>query len=303
MEKLLKTTSKTIPHLLTKSYPFESHFFKIPSDSKGPKDHTLHYLDEGEGSPFLMLHGNPTWSFYYRNLVHAFKDRYRVVVPDHLGCGLSDKPQNYAYHLENHIQNTYHLIQHLDLKNIKLVVHDWGGAIGMGLMTRFPELFDRVVILNTAAFLSSHIPFRINVLRKNFMGEWLMRRLNLFAYPATFMATTRGLSKEVKKGLLYPYDNWRNRIAIARFVQDIPMEKNHPSYEFLQEIENNLSQLNHPKLILWGADDFCFHKAFYDRWRSIYPKAKARLIENCGHYILEDALDEVVKEMEGFIDS
>ena len=165
-------------------YPFRSQFLQL-------EENNLHYIDEGSGQPILMLHGNPTWSFYYRNLIQTFKPKFRTIVPDHVGCGLSDKPQDYAYTLENHIQNTYKLVRFLDLKKIILVVHDWGGAIGFGLVTRYPELFDKIVILNTAAYPSPHIPPTINLLRQGRFGEWLTRKFNLFAWPATFMTTEK----------------------------------------------------------------------------------------------------------------
>jgi pimeloyl-ACP methyl ester carboxylesterase len=279
---------------LEKIYPFRSHFLQLG-------DHNLHYIDEGEGQPILMLHGNPTWSFYYRNLVQTFSPKYRTVVPDHMGCGLSDKPQNYEYSLESHIQNTFKLIQFLKLRRIILVVHDWGGAIGFGLVTRYPELFDRIVILNTAAYVSKHIPSRINLLRRGRLGEWLTRKLNLFAWPATFMTTVKRLPRQIKAGYLLPYDSWENRIAVARFVQDIPMEKSHKTYHTLCEIESRLKGLPHPKLILWGGRDFCFNQHFFERWVQLYPEAEACWYSRAGHYVLEDALDEVSLKIWDFV--
>jgi pimeloyl-ACP methyl ester carboxylesterase len=116
-----------------------------------------HYLDEGprDGPPVVMLHGNPTWSFYYRTLIPGISESYRVVVPDHVGCGLSDKPQDYDYTLEQHIQNVEALIGRLGLKDVTLAVHDWGGVIGMGYATRHVENVARFVIFNTAAFAAS----------------------------------------------------------------------------------------------------------------------------------------------------
>lgn len=279
---------------LEKAYPFRSNFLGLGS-------HNLHYIDEGNGRPILMLHGNPTWSFYYRNLIQTFSPKFRTIVPDHMGCGMSDKPQDYEYSLETHIQNTYKLIKFLDLKKITLIVHDWGGAIGFGLVTRYPELFDRIVILNTAAYPSEHIPQRINLLRQGMLGEWLTRKLNLFAWPATFMTTTKKLPKKIKEGYLLPYDSWDNRIAVARFVQDIPMEKSHRSYQTLSEIEGKLRSLPHPKLILWGGKDFCFNQHFFEKWVEIYPEANAHWYANAGHYVLEDALDEVSKQIWDFV--
>lgn len=278
---------------LTKLYPFRSNFLQLSG-------HNLHYVDQGQGRPILMLHGNPTWSFYYRNLIQTFSPQYRCVVPDHMGCGLSDKPQDYEYNLEAHIQNTYKLIKFLDLSRIILIVHDWGGAIGFGLVTRYPELFDRIVILNTAAYPSQEIPKRINFLKGGF-GEWLTRKFNLFAWPATFMTTTKRLPKLVKEGYLLPYDSYENRIATAKFVQDIPMDESHPSWHTLKEIGDKLPGLTHPKLILWGGKDFCFNQHFFEKWVSIYPDANARWFAKAGHYVLEDALEETSQEIWNFI--
>lgn len=278
---------------LKKLYPFRSNFLQLGS-------HNLHYVDEGTGRPILMLHGNPTWSFYYRNLIQTFSPKFRCVVPDHMGCGLSDKPQDYPYNLESHIQNTFKLIRFLDLRNITLVVHDWGGAIGFGLVTRYPELFDRIVILNTGAFSSTEIPKRIDFLKGRF-GEWLTRKFNLFAWPATWMTTEKPLSKLVKKGYLLPYDSFENRVAVAKFVQDIPMDETHPSWHTLKEIEARLPGLRHPKLILWGGKDFCFNQHFFERWLSLYPEATARWFAGAGHYVLEDVPEETSSEIWNFI--
>lgn len=279
---------------LEKVYPFRSQFLQI-------ENHGLHYVDEGKGQPILMLHGNPTWSFYYRNLIQMFSPKFRTIVPDHMGCGLSDKPQDYEYTLENHIQNAYKLIRFLDLKKIILIVHDWGGAIGLGLVTRYPELFDKIIILNTAAFPSENIPKRINLLRQGKLGEFLTRKFNLFAWPATFMTTEKPLPRAIKEGYLLPYNNWDNRIAVARFVQDIPMEKEHKSYKTLREIEAKLRTLPHKKLILWGGKDFCFDRSFFEKWLEIYPDADAHWYADAGHYILEDALEDVGIKIWNFI--
>src|SRR3989338_3865302 len=112
------------------SYPFKSHYLNIGT-------HRLHYVDEGRGDVILMLHGNPTWSFYYRNLIQALQDRHRIIALDHMGCGLSDKPQKYPYTLKTHIENVSHLIERLNLKNITLLVHDWGGPIGFEIQTLY----------------------------------------------------------------------------------------------------------------------------------------------------------------------
>ena len=162
-------------------YPFTSNYFRA-------KAGRIHYLDEGEGPVVTMVHGNPTWSYYFRNLVKELSGRFRVIVPDHLGCGLSDKPQRYQYTLENHIGNLTALLDSLGISSTSLVLHDWGGAIGMGFGTAFPDRLDKVVVMNTAAFRSTRIPLRIGICRIPLFGEILVRACNLFAWPATFMA-------------------------------------------------------------------------------------------------------------------
>ncbi|MFN2155843.1 MAG: alpha/beta fold hydrolase, partial [Anaerolineae bacterium] len=237
-------------------YPFESHWL----DLDGVR---YHYLDEGpaQAPPIVMLHGNPTWSFYYRDLVSPLSQGYRVVVPDHVGCGLSDKPQDYDYCLAQHIANLEQLIDALALQDVTFVLHDWGGAIGMGYATRHPDNVARLVILNTAAFYQPTLPLRIKLCRLPILGDVLLRRLNAFARLALPWAThhTERLTPAVRAGYLAPYDSWHNRIAILRFVRDIPLERHHPSRQTLEQIESNLYLLDqHPMLILWGAEDFVF---------------------------------------------
>ncbi len=285
-------------HQRTKSpfqtlYPFRSNYLKIGENK-------YHFINEGVGETILMLHGNPTWSFYYRNLAKILRRNYQVVVPDHMGCGLSDKPQNYEYTLENHIFNVLSLIKELKIEKFHLIVHDWGGAIGFGVAKELKERVKSITIMNTAAFESDMIPKRIAFCRSA-IGGFLVQALNAFAWPATFMTTTKPLSHIIKKAYLYPYDSFKNRIAIKNFVKDIPMEKEHRSYALLKSIEESLPQIKCPKLILWGADDFCFNRSFYEKWCQIYPEAQAHLFEKTGHYVLEDAFAQCLPLIKAFL--
>lgn len=283
------------PDWLNQLYPFKSNCLKLSNHL------SMHYLDEGSGEPILMLHGNPTWSFYYRNLIAEFSKTNRVVAPDHIGCGLSDKPQDYEYTLQNHIDNLEKLVEHLNLKNFVLIVHDWGGAIGFGLIARQPALVKKIVLLNTAAYTSEFIAFQINMCRIPILAEQVIRRLNGFALVATYMAVAKKMSPEIRKAYLYPYDNYRNRIATAKFVADIPMKPNHRSYQTLKDIELSLARHKCPKLILWGKKDFCFNDYFLNRWKEIYPDATVKTFENAGHYVLEDAGEEIIKSLKSFL--
>lgn len=253
----------------------------------------MSYVDEGPRSDeaVLLLHGNPTWSFFYRDLIQQVSPHLRCVAPDHIGMGLSEKPGGYDYSLATRIRDIVALVRELRLRRIRLVVHDWGGAIGFGLATQFPKLIDRIVILNTAAFLSRRIPLRIALCRMPGLGDWLVRGLNGFAAPATRMAMHgRSLTTSERRGYLFPYDSWANRIAVHRFVDDIPLEEGHRSRAPLWEIEKRLSVLrDRPKLILWGGRDFCFNQHFLARWRTIYPEATVEEFPDAGHYVLDDA--------------
>lgn len=278
-------------------YPFSSNTFSIDGQN-------IHYLDEGEGPVVVLVHGNPTWSYYYRNLVRTLREDHRVIVPDHIGCGLSDKPQNYNYTLSQHISNLCSLLSHLEITKYSLVVHDWGGAIGMGCAVKHPDQLERIVILNSGAFRSSRIPLRISVCRWPLIGPLLVRGVNGFAWPATFMAVTKPLSPKVKEGYLHPYNSWANRVAVSAFVQDIPMTPTHRSYDTLVEVENGLQGIADaeiPMLILWGGNDFCFNRHFYEEWLERFPAASHHYFDDGGHYILEDEADVVIPEISNFL--
>lgn len=264
----------------------------------------MNYLDEGEGPVVVLVHGNPTWSYYYRNLVRELRKTHRVIVPDHIGCGLSDKPQEYNYTLSQHISNLESLLSHLDISSYSLVVHDWGGAIGMGCAVRHPHQLRKIIVLNSAAFRSSRIPFRISVCRWPLIGPLLVRGINGFAWPATFMAVNQPLKSSVKKGYLYPYNSWANRVAVSAFVQDIPLKPSHPSYDTLVEVEKGLqgiAEAGIPILILWGGKDFCFNKHFYDEWLDRFPAADHHYFPDAGHYVLEDKSEVVIPEIYEFL--
>lgn len=278
-------------------YPFESRFIKLDS-------HRLHYLDEGQDETLLMLHGNPTWSFYYRNLVRGLRSQFRCVVPDHMGCGLSDKPQEYNYTLSQHIDNLAALVDHLNLDNITLAVHDWGGSIGMGFAVRHPKKIKRLVIFNTAAFLSDRIPFSINLCRNSIIGPLAILWFNLFAKMGVSWASKRPgrMTSRVRKGYLAPYNSPGNRIANLRFVQDIPMTPDIPSYPVVKHIESQLEYFrDYPVMIIWGMQDFCFNDYFLERWKNYFPEAEVHEVDQAGHYVVEDADEQIIPWMVQFL--
>jgi cis-3-alkyl-4-acyloxetan-2-one decarboxylase len=281
-------------------YPFASHFFATSSGAR------MHYLDEGskDAQPLLMVHGNPTWSFYWRNLVLGLRDDFRCVVPDHIGCGLSDKPQQYRYELSQHIDNLVEFVEKLDLKNVTLLAHDWGGAIGLGTVLKLSNRFSRIVLFNTGAFPPMYVPYRIAACRIPVFGQVAIQGFNLFARAAISMATEKPerMTPEVQAGLLTPYDNWQNRIATYRFVKDIPLSRRHPTGQKLAEIESQLWTLKEkPISLIWGMRDWCFDPRCLERFRKHWPKAEVHEFADCGHYVVEDAHERIVPLVREFI--
>jgi haloalkane dehalogenase len=276
-----------VPGWLGRLYPFTPRLFKTAQGA------CMSYLDEGPSrdEAVVMLHGNPTWSFFYRDLVRELSPGFRCIVPDHVGMGLSDKPSRYDYRLASRIEDIEALVDHLGLRKIHLIVHDWGGAIGFGVAVRRPERIGKIVILNTAAFPSTNIPKRITLCRTPLLGELIVRGLNGFAEPATWMAmAARRLTWEERKGYLHPYGSWASRIGVHRFIRDIPLEREHPSRQTLEQVAERLPALSrNEKLIVWGGRDFCFDDTFLSRWREIYPDARVERLERAGHYVLEDS--------------
>lgn len=290
--------------LLRSQYPFKSHFLDLDGLQ-------YHYLDEGQGDPIVMLHGNPSWSFYYRHLVRELRSNYRLIVPDHIGCGLSDKPADsqYAFSLEQRVKDLDALIASLGIEQkLTLVVHDWGGMIGCAWAVRNPERIARLVIMNTAAFhlpQGKKLPPALKICRETQFGAFLVQGLNIFARGAALVGCKRKkMDAELRKAYCAPYNNWKNRVATLRFVQDIPLTTEDRGYDFVSATAAGLKQLeNLPICFFWGERDFVFDKYFLNEWRSIYPHADFHLYPDCGHYILEDAGEEIIPLIRRFLEN
>jgi haloalkane dehalogenase len=262
-----------------------------------------HYVDEGNGPVVLFVHGNPTWSFAWRNFIKSLRGSHRCIAVDHIGCGRSEKPQDYDYTLANHVSNLTRLIDELDLQEITLVGHDWGGCIGMGAAVRRPERFDQFVLANTAAFRSQRVPLRIAVCRVPVLGKIAVRGFNGFAGAAQWMAVARRLPPVVRRGYLAPYDSWANRIATHEFVRDIPMDASHRSYQTLVEIEAGLDQFADRRILLcWGERDWCFTTDFLADWERRFPHAEVERYPQASHYVFEDAGEAMIARVGRFLD-
>ena len=284
-------------------YPFTPKAFVHPSGL------TQSYLDEGEGDPVVMLHGNPSWSYYWRHLVLGLRDDYRCIVPDHIGMGLSDKPADadYGYTLRNRVQDLDRLLDHLGLgDNLTLAVHDWGGMIGFGWALKHAARVKRLVILNTGAFplpAAKPLPWQLKLGRNWALGEWLIRGANAFAAGAATDGVVNKLDPAVKAALVAPYDSWANRISTVRFVQDIPLKAGDRAWDLVEDAGRRLPEFaNRPAFIGWGLKDFVFDHHFLKGFEQALPRAEKQIYEDAGHYVLEDKHAVLVPRIRDFLD-
>jgi cis-3-alkyl-4-acyloxetan-2-one decarboxylase len=269
----------------------------------------LHYVDEGAGQPVVMLHGNPSWSILYRHLIDGLRESHRVIVPDHIGCGMSDKPDDtcYDYTLASRVADLELLLDHLGLdRDLTFVLHDWGGMIGMIYAARHPERVARLVISNTAAFhkpAAKSLPWALVICRTSPIGEILVRGANAFCHGTALIGCRRRpMTAELRRAFAAPYDSWSHRVAILRFVQDIPLRPGDRSYELMSWVDHRLGVLEGtPMLLLWGMKDFVFDRHFLDEWVRRFPAASVVTFPLAGHYLFEDEAEAVTEQVRAFI--
>ena len=213
-----------------------------------------------------------------------------------MGCGLSDKPQDYTYTLERRIEDVQQLLKHTNVERYNLIVHDWGGAIGMGVAVQNPERVDKIAILNSAAYLSKWMPWRIAFLRIGLLGSFLMRAFNLFAWPAVFMSVCKPLRKDIQKGFLFPIKigmtvlPWHDLLKISQCLKCIHLITVYWALKKITKFERKTNWR------ILGRGDFCFNKKFFQRWLEFFPKAISKTFPDAGHYISEDAKEAVFEK-------
>ena len=287
------------------------HLYNFPSHYLNRNGRKYHYLDEGQGEALVMLHGNPSWSFMYRDLVRSLRNSYRTVVPDHIGCGLSDKPDSsdYEYTLEQRVSDLEALLDQIGAtRNITLIMHDWRGPIGMTYAARNPSRIGRLIVLNTAAFLlppGKALHWSLSFCRNSPVAEFLIRRWNAFARIATYVGCPgRPMPAEIRHAYAGPYDSWQHRIATLYFVRDIPLTPTDPSYAALKKTQENLYLFQQtPMLICWGEKDFVFDRDFLNEWIRRFPNAEVHRFPTAGHYVLEESREAIIPLVRNFLAS
>jgi len=204
--------------------------------------------------------------------------------------------------LKQHTENLLSLVERLDLRGVTLLAHDWGGAIGLGAALRAADRFARIVLFNTGAFPPPFVPARILACRIPGFGALAIRGFNAFARAALSMAVHRPLAADVAEGLVAPYDNWRNRIATLRFVQDIPLTPRHPTWQQLAWLEAGLPTLQSlPTMMIWGMRDWCFRPECLQRLLVSFPRAEVHRLEDANHYVVEDAHEVIIPVVREFL--
>jgi haloalkane dehalogenase len=290
-----------VPQALIESLGFTPRFFTRDGLS-------MHYLDEGQGEPVVMVHGNPSWCWLYRDLVAALKPKFRCLVPDHIGMGLSDRPADnvYKYTLDSRVADfSAWMDKVVPTGPVNLVMHDWGGAIASTWAVRNPDRVKRLVIFNTAAFPMLEgklLPKTLALVRNSKLGAFLVERLNAFAVGSAWTSTVKRLSKAQRDAFVAPYDTPLARRATLRFVQDIPLSESDPAWATLASTGKSLHTLaDKPTMILWGLKDFVFDRDYFNEWCTRFPKAEAIGFTDAGHYVIEDAKDTILPKVQAFL--
>ncbi len=282
------------------TFMFTPHYHQI-------NDFAMHYVDEGSGEPLVMLHGDPTWGYLFRHFIPPLARGARCIVPDQMGMGKSGIPADPArYHLREHIDNLESLLLHLDLRDITLVLHDWGGPVGLGFATRHPTRIKRLVLLNTWAFAAwPGGPFpRLVELIRSARGEAFVLKRNGYLEPAIVGSThhPEHLTETVLAAYRAPYPTPESRLAMLCWSRDIPVSETDASYAEMQRIEDGLSQFAHiPVLLIWGMHDPVLPPTVLRRWQAIYPHATTYEMEDASHFLQEDAPDQIIGWIETFL--
>ncbi len=290
----MKDVGKLAGETFEGTWPFAPHYREV-------QGFQMHYVDEGEGEPVVLLHGEPTWGYLYRNFIDPLSESFRVIVPDHMGFGKSETPLDKNYRLSQHVHNLNELLTALDLSDITLVLHDWGGPIGLGFATHSPERVKRLVILNTAiGILPEGSRTWITALKeqglyRDFMGNM---DANIGTLLAGGVVHKEAITETVLSAYRAPFPDRESCIGAMAFPLDIPVGEQHPSSGTTHAIMQRLEALGPlPKVLIWGMQDPVFPVNIYESWPRRYPDIEAHPLEDAAHFLQEDAPAEIVSIM------
>lgn len=276
-----------------KEYPFKSNFIQLPMGK-------MHYLDEGSGDPIVMVHGNPGWSFEFRNLIKELSKTHRCIAPDHIGFGFSDKPFDWNYLPVNHAQNLAILLDSLNLKNITFVFNDWGGPIAMSYAIKYPEKIKKLVILNTWLWSvkgDKHFEKFSNLMGGGF-GKFMIKNFNMFGKVVVKKAVgdKSKLTKYIHKHYYDHLESRKDRKGCYVFPREIIQ-----SSDWLDGLWTQRDRINTiPTTIIWGMKDIAFREKELNTWIENWPDAKVIRLDSVGHYPQEEAPDVVIKELKSW---
>jgi cis-3-alkyl-4-acyloxetan-2-one decarboxylase len=277
------------------TFPFEARYASVGEGIR------LHYVDEGprEARTILFVHGNPTWSYLWRRAIGELSSEGRCVALDHMGFGRSDKPPHLsAYSLERHIANTIALIEQLDLRDVTLVAHDWGGPIGLGAMLEQRERLHELVLINTWAWeLPSFLPPFLREFRTDGLGEILALGGNLFVESIPGGMARREADESMMDAYRAPFPDYWSRVGVLAFQRDIPLTERDRSAALIGSIHERLETLDLPVKLVWGMRDRVFQPMFLDQWLELFPDAGVVRLRDAAHFVPEDRPDAVVSAL------
>lgn len=275
-------------------FPFAANYIDVP-------DGRMHYVDEGQGDVILMLHGTPMWSFLYRHLIHGLRHRFRVIVPDHLGFGLSDKPADYSYRPAAQARNIAAFIQQLGITRMSMIVHDFGGPIGLSYALANPEQVQRLVLFNTWMWpLQDDFQKQVvGRLLSSVVGRWLFMRFNFevnVITPAAFGDRSK-LTRAIHAHYRGPLQSHMARRAVWVYARELLGSRRW--YADLWAQHHDLQHI--PMLLLWGMKDPVFGRAYLERWQRAFPQAQTKTFPRTGHYVQEEQGAALVPDVAAFL--
>ena len=291
------------------TYPFEPKYMTV----FGKK---LHYIDEKpkdnpDAEPVVMIHGNPTWSYLYRNFVPPLVDAgYRCFAPDHLGYGKSEKSlDRNEFVLKRKIEYFSEMMDQMDLNNVTLVMQDWGGSIGLGYAVEHPERIKRLIIMSTWAFVfpedvpEESLPQLLKMCREPEVGETMLLAYNVFIEGFLPLSIVRKekITPDLMAAYRAPFPDYNSRIPTMA-IQDVPLRKDQVSYPTMQAVQEKLNVLNVPTCFIWGEDDHVFPaETFLPLWQGTYPHGETHMIPRADHFLQEDAPEEICEIIVDFL--